>query len=222
MTSCSVKNTEKRLPADCTRCGTPSLASASPTSPATAAAAPSTAAYTAGVHSFSVASPAAPATGFPDSVPAWYTGPAGARYAITSARPPNAAAGSPPLMTLPNVNRSASTGSSPYQPAADTRNPVITSSRTSSAPFSTVILRSAALKPGRGDTTPMLAAAASVITHAISGPNRSKASATAPTSLYGSTIVSAAWAPVTPGVSGSPRVATPDPAAASSASTWPW
>ena len=35
---------------------------------------------------------------------------------MTSARPPNAAAGSPPPMTLPNVIRSASTGSRPYQP----------------------------------------------------------------------------------------------------------
>ena len=53
---------------------------------------------------------------------------------MTSARPPNAAAGSPPPMTLPKVNRSASTGSWPYQPARVTRKPVITSSLMSSAP----------------------------------------------------------------------------------------
>ena len=45
---------------------------------------------------------------------------------------------------------------------------------------------------------------------------------TASGSLYGSTTVSAADAPVTPGVSGSPSVARPDPAATSSASTCPW
>ena len=68
----------------------------------------------------------------------------------------------------------------------------------------------------------MLAAAASVMTHAIWSPSSAKAASTARRSLYGSTIVSAALAPVTPGVSGSPNVATPEPALASSASTCPW
>ena len=68
----------------------------------------------------------------------------------------------------------------------------------------------------------MLPGLASVITQAISSPNLAKASSTAATSLYGSTIVSAAVAPVTPGVDGRPSVATPEPASASSASTWPW
>src|SRR5436309_69288 len=35
-------------------------------------------------------------------------------------------------------------------------------------------------------------------------------------------MVSAVWAPVTPGVSGSPSVTTPEPADASRESTWPW
>ncbi len=68
----------------------------------------------------------------------------------------------------------------------------------------------------------MLPAAASVMTAAISSPCAAKAASTAATSLYGSTIVSLAAAPVTPGESGRPSVATPEPAAASSASTWPW
>jgi len=165
-----------------------------------------------------VASPAAIATGFPDSVPAWYTGPSGARRPITSARPPNAAAGSPPLITLPNVNRSASTGSRPYQPDQLTRNPVITSSTTSRAPCAAVMRRSASLKPGSGGTAPMLPGLASVIRQAISSPNRSKTSSTAATLLYGTTMVSAAAAPVTPGEEGSPNVATPEPASASNAS----
>ena len=67
---------------------------------------------------------------------------------------------------------------------------------------------------------PMLAGHASVITQAISA-RLANASSTASIELYGSTIVSAADAPVTPGVSGSPNVATPDPAAASSASDVP-
>ncbi|GAA2773945.1 hypothetical protein GCM10020219_050120 [Nonomuraea dietziae] len=76
------------------------------------------------------------------------------------------------------------------------------------------------LKPGSGGTTPMLAGHASVITQATSAVR--KASSTAARSLYGRTMVSAAAAPVTPGVSGSPKVTTPEPAEANSASTWPW
>ena len=44
--------------------------------------------------------------GFPDSVPAWYTGPSGARRSMTSARPPTAASGRPPPTTLPKIERS--------------------------------------------------------------------------------------------------------------------
>ena len=92
----------------------------------------------------------------------------------------------------------------------------------STAPYRRQSPASAALNPGRGATTPMLPAAASVMTAAIRSPCAAKAASTAPRSLYGNTIVSAVAAPVTPGVSGSASVATPDPAAASSASTCPW
>ena len=89
---------------------------------------------------------------------------------MTSARPPKAAAGKPPPMTLPKVMRSGatSTPSWPHQPARPTRKPVMTSSETSSAPCSAVTRRSASVKPGSGGTTPMLPAAASVMTQAIS------------------------------------------------------
>ena len=53
--------------------------------------------------------PAATATGLPDSVPAWYTGPTGASRSITSRRPPNAAHGNPPPITLPRIVRSGVT-----------------------------------------------------------------------------------------------------------------
>ena len=138
------------------------------------------------------------------------------------ARPPNAAQGSPPPITLPNVTRSPRTRSSPYQPEAETRKPVSTSSMINSAPESSQTDLSSWLKPGAGGTTPMLAGQASVITQAISPPRAANSSVTAAASLYGRTTVSAADAPVTPGVSGSPSVATPDPAATSSASTCPW
>ena len=55
----------------------------------------------------------------------------------------------------------------------------------------------------------MLPGEASVITQAISPGCAAKAARTASRSLYGSTMVSPACAPVTPGVSGSAKVATP-------------
>ncbi len=98
----------------------------------------------------------------------------------------------------------------------------MTSSEMYSAPLSRHRSRSPWLKPGSGGTTPMLPGEASVITQAISPGCAAKAARTASRSLYGSTIVSPAWAPVTPGVSGRAKVATPEPAAARSASTCPW
>src|SRR6516225_10724898 len=136
---------------------------------------------------------------------------------MISARPPNAAAGSPPPITLPNVTRSPATPSSPYQPDDDTRNPVSTSSMISTAPADRHSEASSALNPGAGGTTPMLAGQASVITAAIDEPRSANTADAASGSLYGSTMVSPAAAPVTPGESGSPNVATPEPAAASSA-----
>ena len=55
--------------------------------------------------------PAAIASGFPESVPAWYTGPSGATISMISRRPPYAPTGSPPPMILPRQVRSGSTPS---------------------------------------------------------------------------------------------------------------
>ena len=63
----------------------------------------------------------------------------------------------------------------------------------------------------------MLAATASVMTHAMSLPTSANAWRTAAVSLYGRTIVSAAIEGVTPGESGS-RMWRREPAAASSES----
>ncbi len=77
----------------------------------------------------------------------------------------------------------------PYQPAGETRNPVITSSLMSSAPLSRHRSASPWLNPGPGGTTPMLAGTASVMIAATSyWPS---ASATAARSLYGRTSVCA-------------------------------
>ena len=82
----------------------------------------------------SVARPAAVASGLPESVPAWYTSPAGATAPSGRAarrRPPP---GRPPPMIFPRMVRSGVTPSRSCAPPRATRNPEITSSNTSSAP----------------------------------------------------------------------------------------
>src|SRR6202046_5282652 len=106
---------------------------------------------------------------------------------MISARPPNAAQGSPPPITLPNVTGSPRPRSSPYQPDAETRKPVSTSSMISSAPEPSHSDLSSSLKPGAGGTTPMLAGQASVITQAISSPRAANSAATASGAVYGNT-----------------------------------
>ena len=102
---------------------------------------------------------------------------------MTSARPPNAAAGSPPPITLPNVTRSPATPSTPYQPEEVTRNPVSTSSMISSAPADSHSEARSSLNPGAGGTMPMFAGQASVMTQAIDAPRSANTEDTASTSL---------------------------------------
>src|SRR5689334_15163477 len=102
---------------------------------------------------------------------------------MISARPPKAAQGSPPPITLPNVTRSPATPSTPYQPDEETRNPVSTSSMMSSAPADRHSEASSELNPGAGGTIPMLAGHASVITHATDDPRSRNTDVTASASL---------------------------------------
>ena len=85
---------------------------------------------------------------------------------MTSARPPNAPTLRPPPMTLPKQVRSGVMAKASWAPPPPTRNPVITSSKISSAPTRSHSARSPARKPSAGPTRPMLAATGSTITHA--------------------------------------------------------
>ena len=171
--------------------------------------------YTSSVNSPSAARPAAVASGLPASVPAWNTAPNGDKVSIRSCRPPTAPMGRPPPITLPKVVRSGRTPYTPCAPPAPRRNPVITSSNTNSAPTRSHSARRPSRNPGFGATTPMLAATGSTNTAAT----RSSSSGT---SLYGTTSVLATALAGTPAVPGRPRVATPLPPAANSASVAPW
>ena len=101
---------------------------------ASRAAIASSAAYAPASSRASAASPAAVASGFPESVPAWYTGPSGASSSSSAAGPPIAASGSPPPTTLPKIERSGVMPKRSCAPPGPTRKPVITSSHTRSAP----------------------------------------------------------------------------------------
>jgi hypothetical protein len=68
----------------------------------------------------------------------------------------------------------------------------------------------------------MLPGTPSTIAQARSAPWAANARSSASSSLNGTTIVPAVTAAGTPGDDGIPSVASPDPASASSASTWPW
>ena len=68
----------------------------------------------------------------------------------------------------------------------------------------------------------MFAATGSTITAAISPGNRGNAASRAATSLYGTTVVSAASSSGTPGLPAIPSVARPEPAATRKASPCPW
>ena len=116
-------------------------------------------------------------------------------------------------------------GVTPYRSCARrraTRNPVITSSKTSSAPCASQSARSPSRKPGlrraRRPCSPPPARRAP-------RPGRRRASTAAAARVD---VVVRADHRVgrrpggTPGVDGMPSVAMPEPALASSASTWPW
>jgi len=68
----------------------------------------------------------------------------------------------------------------------------------------------------------MFPATGSTMIAASPSPYSATVEATASTSLYLHTIVSFVVAGGTPGLDGRPSVATPEPALASNASTWPW
>ena len=102
---------------------------------------------------------------------------------MISARPPNAASGSPPPAILPRIVRSGVTPKRSCAPPRATRKPVITSSKTSSAPAASQSIRSASRKPGAGGTQPMFPATGSTRIAASPSPYSATAAATASTSL---------------------------------------
>src|SRR6185312_1231827 len=139
--------------------------------------------------------------------------PSGANEASRSPRPPTAPTGNPPPITLPKHHRSGDTPDQTVAPPGPIRNPVITSSKMSSAPAASHAARSPARKPGAGGTRFMFAATGSTITQATS-------SSSAGTTLYGATRVSATAPFDTPTDPGRPSMATPLPPPASSPSEW--
>src|SRR5699024_2178912 len=138
--------------------------------------------------------------------------PFGATFSIISFLPPYAPTGSPPPITLP---KHVISGSIPKYPCAQwypTRKPVITSSKISNEPYDCVLSRKDCRKFPSGGTTPIFPETGSTITAAISFPYNSNAFSTLAVSLYGTVTVFFAIPSGTPGLSGNPNVATPEPA----------
>ena len=94
-----------------------------------------------------------------------------------------AAKGSPPPITLPSVVRSGRMPKRACAPPRATRNPVITSSKMSTAPWRVQFSRSACRNPDRGSTRFMLPATGSTMTPAMSLPMRSNSAFTCAVSL---------------------------------------
>ncbi len=82
--------------------------------------------------------------------------------------------------------------------------------------------RSPSRKPGRGATTPMFPTTGSTITAATAPGCSRKRRSTLSRSLKTAVTVSRAVASVTPGLSGDPKVAAPEPARMRNESPWPW
>mmetsp|Transcript_13061 Transcript_13061/g.29669 ORF Transcript_13061/g.29669 Transcript_13061/m.29669 type:complete len:244 (+) Transcript_13061:280-1011(+) len=171
---------------------------------------------------FIVSMPARIASGLPERVPAWYMLPAGATFSMISRLPAYAPTGSPPPMTLPKVERSGSMPKYFCAPPYEMRKPVITSSKTSTAPSFLVSSRSPTRNSLSGTMKPELPTTGSRMTPAISSLFASKSALTDSRSLYLATSVLSAAPLVTPGESGRPSVITPEPAATRNESAWPW
>mmetsp|Transcript_3612 Transcript_3612/g.8103 ORF Transcript_3612/g.8103 Transcript_3612/m.8103 type:complete len:244 (-) Transcript_3612:565-1296(-) len=171
---------------------------------------------------FIVSMPARMARGLPLRVPAWYMLPAGATCSMISFLPAYAPTGRPPPMTLPKVERSGSMPKCFCAPPYEMRKPVITSSKTRSAPSLVVSSRRPSRKAWSGTMKPELPTTGSRMTPQISSLLASKSALTLSRSLYLATSVLSAAPLVTPGESGRPSVMTPLPAATRKESAWPW
>mmetsp|Transcript_1349 Transcript_1349/g.3819 ORF Transcript_1349/g.3819 Transcript_1349/m.3819 type:complete len:244 (+) Transcript_1349:506-1237(+) len=171
---------------------------------------------------FIVSMPARIASGLPERVPAWYIGPAGATCSMISFLPAYAPTGRPPPMTLPKVERSGLMPQCCCAPPYEMRNPVITSSNTRTAPLASQSSRRPVRNSLSGTMKPELPTTPSRITPATSPLFASKSAFTVSRSLYVATSVDSDAPLVTPGESGRPSVATPEPAATRKESAWPW
>ena len=98
----------------------------------------------------------------------------------------------------------------------------MTSSKHSRAPSAVVRSRQACRNSGVGAMKPELPTTGSRMTPAIWPGLDAKAAFRAATSLYSTVSVGAVAPDGTPGESGRPSVATPDPACTRKASPWPW
>ena len=130
--------------------------------------------------------PAAAETGLALNVPGWpiFSRPARAAAAKSSRsrmslRPTTQAPGRPPATILAKLDRSGVMPNATCAPPGETRNPVTTSSKISSAPYCVVSRRSPCRNSGVSGTWPKLEPVGSTMIAAISGLPASAASTAA-------------------------------------------
>ena len=123
-------------------------------------------------------------------------------------------------MTLPITVRSGSTPLSSCAPPCETRKPVMTSSKTSSGAVLRRQLAQQLEEAGGGRDEAHVGRVG--LAQDRGEVVRGDAARTASGSFHGTTTVAAVAASGTPGEAGMPCVARPEPASASSPSTWPW
>ena len=131
---------------------------------------------------------------------------------MISFRAAKAPTGNPPPITLPYVATSARTPRRSCAPPGAKRNPVMTSSKISNAPWVSHKLRKPSKKPVCGKMHPIFPATGSTIIAAISSGFAVNISATCSKLLYCAKSVSCAVPAVTPGLFGLPKVTAPLPA----------
>ena len=111
------------------------------------------------------------ASGFPESVPAWYTGPSGASAAMTSARPPNGADGQAAtdhLAEAGQVGPDAVAALGAARPEAEAGDDLVEDQERARPVARRAQAREEAGLPG--GPAPMLAATGSTMTQATSSP----------------------------------------------------
>ena len=164
------------------------------------------------------------ASGFPESVPAWYTGPSGASSSMSVGGAADRGEREPAADDLAEdreVGRDAEVALRAGRADAEAGDHLVEDEERAVRACTGGAGRRGSRRVGR-DEAHVGGDRLDEHRGEVGAVLRRRRASSAARSLYGTTIVSATVPAVTPAEPGRPSVATPLPAATSSASTWPW